>query len=283
MKKYISILLTLAATVLLSACGGKRQNQEYNFLEDEGPKYLVLYYSQSGVTKQVAEELQQQLGADIEAIELEEPYNGDYSQTIERSLKERMEGVKPKVRPLKSRLDEYDAIFLGYPVWFGTFALPIAGLLEAETLADRDVVPFCTFGSGGLESSIRDLQTTAPRARIHAGYGVRSARLGAMPEELTRFLTEQGYLEGEVAPLPAYDEAQPVTDEEKAIFNAACGDYQFPLGTPVTAGKRDTERSVDYEFTARGKDQSGVDTTFTIYVTVPKAENAKPEFTRVVR
>jgi hypothetical protein len=194
-----------------------------------------------------------------------------------------MEGVKPKVRPLKSRLDEYDAIFLGYPVWFGTFALPIAGLLEAETLADRDVVPFCTFGSGGLESSIRDLQTTAPRARIHAGYGVRSARLGAMPEELTRFLTEQGYLEGEVAPLPAYDEAQPVTDEEKAIFNAACGDYQFPLGTPVTAGKRDTERSVDYEFTARGKDQSGVDTTFTIYVTVPKAENAKPEFTRVVR
>jgi flavodoxin len=235
------------------------------------------------VTKQVAEELQQQLGAEIEAIELEEPYNGDYSQTIERSLKERMEGVKPKVRPLKSRLDEYDAIFLGYPVWFGTFALPIAGLLEAETLADRDVVPFCTFGSGGLESSIRDLQTAAPRARIHAGYGVRSARLSAMPEELTRFLTEQGYLEGEVAPLPAYDEAQPVTDEEKAIFNAACGDYQFPLGTPVTAGKRDTERSVDYEFTARGKDQSGVDTTFTIYVTVPKAENAKPEFTRVVR
>jgi flavodoxin len=283
MKKYISILLTLAATVLLSACGGKRQNQEYSFLEDEGPKYLVLYYSQSGVTKQVAEELQQQLGAEIEAIELEEPYNGDYSQTIERSLKERMEGVKPKVRPLKSRLDEYDAIFLGYPVWFGTFALPIAGLLEAETLADRDVVPFCTFGSGGLESSIRDLQTAAPRARIHAGYGVRSARLSAMPEELTRFLTEQGYLEGEVAPLPAYDEAQPVTDEEKAIFNAACGDYQFPLGTPVTAGKRDTERSVDYEFTARGKDQSGVDTTFTIYVTVPKAENAKPEFTRVVR
>jgi flavodoxin len=283
MKKYISILLTLAAMVLLSACGGKRQNQEYSFLVDEGPKYLVLYYSQSGVTKQVAEELQQQLGADIEAIELEEPYNGDYSQTIERSLKERMEGVKPKVRPLKSRLDEYDAIFLGYPVWFGTFALPIAGLLEAETLADRDVVPFCTFGSGGLESSIHDLQTAAPRARIHAGYGVRSARLSAMPEELTRFLTEQGYLEGEVAPLPAYDEAQPVTDEEKAIFNAACGDYQFPLGTPVTAGKRDTEQSVDYEFTARGKDQSGVDTTFTIYVTVPKAENAKPEFTRVVR
>lgn len=53
---------------------------------------------------------------------------------------------------------------------------------------------------------------------------------------MKRFLIENGYLEGKVEQLPAYSAQQPVTPEEAAIFNAACGDYQYPLGTPVTVG-----------------------------------------------
>jgi hypothetical protein len=100
---------------------------------------------------------------------------------------------------------------------------------------------------------------------------------------VNRFLIEREYIEGEVTALPDYAEQQPVTPEEEAIFHAACDDYQFPLGTPVTVGKRGTDTGVDYQFTSKGKDWNGEENTFTIYVTVPNGENVKPEFTRVVR
>jgi flavodoxin len=283
MKKYLSMLGALVASICLCACGGKKQS-ENDFLTDNAPKYLVLYYSQTGATEQVAKEPQQRLGADIEAIELDAPYPNDYSKTLEQVMKERMEGVTPKLKPIHSTLSQYDVIFLGYPIWFGTYATPIASLLKDVDFTDCTLVPFCTFGSGGLESSAKELQVAAPRARVLDGYGVRNARLAAMPAELNRFLIEREYIEGEVTALPDYAEQQPVTDEEKAIFEAACGSYQFPLGTPLTVGKRGTDEGVDYVFTSAAKDMiSGNDTTFTIYVTVPNGEGAKPEFTRVVR
>jgi hypothetical protein len=74
-----------------------------------------------------------------------------------------------------------------------------------------------------------------------------------------------------------------VTDEEKAIFDAACSSYQFPLGTPQTVGKRTTAESTDYQFTVKSRGMNGEEATSTIYVTVGKEEGAKPEFTEVVR
>lgn len=78
--------------------------------------------------------------------------------------------------------------------------------------------------------------------------------------------------------LPGYSEMRPVMDEEKQLFDAACGDYQFPLGTPVLVGKRGTPYGVDYIFSV---ESNGA--TSTIYVTVGHEEGSKPEFTRVVR
>jgi hypothetical protein len=87
-----------------------------------------------------------------------------------------------------------------------------------------------------------------------------------------------------VKPLPAYSAQQPVTDAEKAIFDAACSSYQFPLGTPQTFGKRTTDDSIDYEFKVKSRGfGGGGEQTSTIYVTMGKETGAKPEFTRVVR
>ena len=83
-------------------------------------KKLVLYYSETGTTKAVAEELQKQLGADIECIEAETPYSGDFQATIQRSQRERENGETPALKPLKKKIAEYNVIFLGYPIWFGT-------------------------------------------------------------------------------------------------------------------------------------------------------------------
>ena len=72
-------------------------------------KMLVLYYSETGTTKTVAEELQQQLGADIEAVEAVEPYSGNFQETIQRGQREMQNGM-PAIKPLKSDIKKYDIL-----------------------------------------------------------------------------------------------------------------------------------------------------------------------------
>ena len=253
------------------------------FSATQAQKTLVLYYSQTGATKTVAVELQQQLGADIEAIEAVEAYNGNFQETIQRCQREMQEGKTPALKPIKSRLSDYDVIFLGYPIWFGTYAMPIATLVKDCDFAGKTIVPFCTFGSGGLNTSSDALLKALPKAKIAAGYGVRTARIAAASKELDRFLKENGYKAGTVTPLPDYSAQQPVTEAERALFDAACSSYQFPLGTPKTVGKRTTPDGTDYQFTVTGRGMDGQESTSTIFVTVSNAPGAQPEFTQVVR
>lgn len=244
-------------------------------------KKLVLYYSESGTTKTVAEELQKQLGTDIEAVEAVEPYTGDFQATIQRSSKERQSGQSPAIKPLQKKISDYDIIFLGYPIWAGTYAMPIVTLLKQQDFAGKTIVPFCSFGSGGLNTSTDNLKKALPKAKIVKGYGVRAARIAKVGKELNRFLIENGYKKGSVKKLADYSAQKPVTEAERALFDAACSSYQFPLGTPQTVGKRKTPDGTDYKYTVKSRGMNGEEATSIIYVTVEKG--AKPEFTQVVR
>ena len=246
-------------------------------------KKLVLYFSETGTTKTVAQELQKQLGADIEEIEAVVPYTGNFQETIQRGQREMQSGELPSIKPLKKSIADYDIIFLGYPIWFGTYANPIITLVKEQDFAGKTVVPFCTFGSGGLNTSSDALKKALPKATIAKGYGVRTARVKAAEKELDRFLKENGYKKGSVEKLPDYSAQQPVTDEERQIFDAACSSYQFPLGTPQTVGRRSTPDGTDYKYTVKGRGMNGAESTSIIYVTVGKDAEAKPEFTEVVR
>ena len=252
MMKRISRLLSLSAVMLLAAaCGQKSQ----------APKVLVLYYSQTSNTRTVAEAIQARLGADIEEIVVAEPYDGDFQQTIERCQQERADGILPDIRPLGKDLSRYDIIFLGYPVWFGTYAPPVAALLDQVDLSGKKVVPFCTFGSGGLFSSAADLVRKQPGAEVMPGYGVRAARIDAVADEVERFLVLNGYVEGEAVELEEFPEAQAVTGEEAAIFDAAVGDYPMIRARASAVASRAIPGGREYLFTA---------------VDIPRGEGPKP-------
>lgn len=272
-----TLLSLMTAALLFMGCSSQAKQEN----EEAAKKVLVLYYSQTGATKTVAEEIQKQLDADIASIEIENPYDGDFQQTIARCQDEKANGILPKVKPFEVNIEDYDIIYLGYPIWFGSYAPPIEALVKDNDFAGKEIVPFCTFGSGGLNTSADALKAALPNATILDGYGVRNARLAAVPAEVERFLIEKGHKKGDIAPLPDYSDQNDVSEKEIAIFNEACGDYQFPLGTPVSFGSRITESSTDYKFIVTSKDQSGADVTSTIYVTI--AKGAKAEFTQVVR
>ena len=269
--------MVIAATMATAvSCGPKKEAQ----------KVLVLYYSQTSNTKAVAEEIATRLGADIEEIVPVMPYDGDFKATIERCMQEREQEVIPEIQPIAADLAQYDVVFIGYPVWFGTYAPPVAAFLDNVDLSGKKVVPFCTFGSGGLESSVNDLKQKQPNAKVLPGYGVRAARLEAMPKEVEQFLIAGGFIEGEYVQLEEFPEQHAVSEEESAIFDAAVDGYPMLNAKATTVASRTIPDGKEYLFTA--VDQPREDKPdmppageMKVYVTV--VEGAAPVFTKVIR
>lgn len=257
------ILFALAALVTMVSCA------------DKGPKVLVLYYSQTGTTEAVAQEIGKQLGADVEKFDVTEPYDGTYQQTIMRGQKEMASGILPEIVPVKADLRKYDVVFLGFPIWYGQPCLPLQALISTVDLSGKKVVPFCTFGSGGLVESTAFLREALPESEIAEGYGVRSARIDAMPAEVARFLAVNGYIASEeaVAEYGEFSAQAECTEEEASIFHAATSGYAMPLGMPASVGSRAVDGGTEYKFkTLDGND-----------ILVLALEGQEPVFTRVDR
>ena len=272
----MKILAAAAAMLTAVSCG-----------ENKSQKVLVLYYSQTSNTKAVAEEIAGKLGADIEEIVAVNPYDGDFQATIERCLKEREAGELPEIQPLAADLAAYDVVFIGYPVWFGTYAPPVITLLKQIDLGGKKVVPFCTFGSGGLDSSVRDLRAAQPEAEVLDGYGVRAARMAAVPKEVDNYLKSEGFLEGEYVKPEPFPEPHPASEEEAAILYAAIADYPMMQGVEVRAvASRIIPKGTEYLFTAMPKPRENdpkMPPAVEMKVYVTAEEGQAPVFTQVVR
>ena len=273
--KTIKLFLAVAVVAMFAACGGTEKKTE---------KMLVLYYSQTGNTKVVAEEFANRLGADIEEIVAVNPYDGDFGATIERCKQEMEQGTTPEIKPLAVDLTKYDVIFIGYPVWFGTYAPPIATFLKDNDLSGKKIIPFCTFGSGGLESSTKALAEIQPKAEILPGYGVRAARMEAMPNEVEQFLIANGFIKGEYTPLEEFAEQHPVSEEETAVFDAAVDGYPMLHAKAVSVATRPLPDGTEYLFTAESiNDKPDMPPAGKMQVYVTVADSAAPVFTKVVR
>ena len=261
------------ATMLLAlGCSGPK-----------APKVLVLYYSQSSNTESVAQQIASRLDADIEKIVPSVPYDGSYQETIERGRQE-LDGEVPGIEPISSDISSYDVIFLGYPIWFGTYVNPIRALLEQEDFAGKKVVPFCTFGSGGLDTSSKALANKLTKATVLPGYGVRAARMASAPAEIDRFLMEGGFLKGDFEPLPDFSDERDVTEAESAIFDTAVGDYPMISAYATKVASRSVPGGTEYLFTALNKPgPDGVQRPGQMKIYVIAMDGKAPEFTQVLR
>lgn len=137
-------------------------------------KNLVLYFSVYGTAKRVAEEIARQTGADIQEIVPLVPYDSDrnhYNALARLAKREHDEDMRPAIKnPI--RLDGYDNIFIGYPMWWYTFPMILYTLFDQYDFSGRTIIPFNTHmgsGDGGTYQTIRKLE---PNARVLAGLPV---------------------------------------------------------------------------------------------------------------
>lgn len=143
----------------------------------EAGKTLIVYFSHSGNTRQLAGQIHERVGGDMAELKTVEPYPGDYNACVERAKQEQRSGARPRLATEIPDLGAYDVVFLGYPNWWGTMPMPLFTFLEQHSLAGKTVVPFCTHGGSRLGRSESDIRKLCPQAHLLPGFEAYGSRV----------------------------------------------------------------------------------------------------------
>jgi flavodoxin len=133
-------------------------------------KVLVAYYSHSGTTKKVAQEIHQAVGGDLFEIKEATPYPRDYNNVLKQAKQEIANGFRPALKDKIPEISDYDIIIIGSPNWWSTIAPPVATFLTQADFSGQTIAPFITHGGGGLNRTISDIRQLCPDTNILEGF-----------------------------------------------------------------------------------------------------------------
>ena len=167
--KHLKILLFAVLTLFAaSACS---QNNPQKTMEKK--KVLVVFFSATGTTKQVAVNLAKIVDADICEIIPLQPYTSadlDWHNSHSRnSVELNNSESRPDIKPIELDLKNYDAIFLGYPIWWDLAPRVVNTFIESNDLTGKTVIPFATSGGSSIEESVAALQRLYPEINWQTG------------------------------------------------------------------------------------------------------------------
>ncbi len=161
--------------------------------EQEENKMLVVYFSATGNTESMAETIAEVTGADIYEIVPEDPYTSEdlnYSDDNCRANQEMNdESARPAISGEIENIDEYDTIFLGYPIWWGTMPRIINTFLDTYDLSGKTIMPFCTSGSSGISTSVSAIRSICSDSDVLEGMRGTSSTTETQIEE---WISENG-------------------------------------------------------------------------------------------
>jgi flavodoxin len=204
MKKLTAIFMTFLLVFSLSACGStvSENSQTESSVssqpavsntgrsehsgesrkadaEETDTNILVAYFSATGTTKPIAEEIAEILGADLYEIVPENPYTDDDLNYNDDSCRANIEQNDSTVRPGISNIDEinteqYDTVLIGHPIWWGEEPRIMDTFMESVDLSGKTVVDFCTSGGSGISTATAHLQELSPNANWLEGHRFQS-------------------------------------------------------------------------------------------------------------
>ena len=224
MKKLTALFLSLAMVLSLAACGASSSDESNTpetstpsassetqepsaapestessesteepssqpETEGEAGETLVVYYSATGNTEQVANYIADITGGDLFELEPTEPYTSDDLDWTDDNSRVSQEYYDESLRDVElvadtvENWDSYDTVFIGYPIWWGIAAWPTDGFVEANDFTGKTVIPFCTSASSGLGESGELLAELAGTGDWQEGMRFRSSASEADVQE----------------------------------------------------------------------------------------------------
>ena len=222
MKKAIAILLSLTMILGLAACGNSASQTEQPSTEDtsveskadtnsaenstdmentdnqdvQDHKVLVAYFSATGTTKGVAEHIANGLNADIYEIVPEDPYTDADLNYNDNNSRTTIEMNDPNARPAISgsveNMEQYDIIFVGYPIWWGEAPRIVSTFMESYDFSGKTIVPFCTSGGSAFSDAIDEIKAMEPDATILDGLHIGSSSVTDAESRVSEWVQELG-------------------------------------------------------------------------------------------
>lgn len=159
--------------------------------------YLVLFASRSGNTKAMAETISESMNCDILEVIPDTPYDENYNSMLQRAQQEQAaigQGNYPTVQTVVDNFDNYDLIFVGYPIWHGHMATTMQAFLHnhAGKLKGKRIALFVSSGSSGISTSVMEAQNLCPDATFTETLHLTSGTLGQMPARVASWLEQIG-------------------------------------------------------------------------------------------
>lgn len=127
---------------------------------------LIAYFSYTGHTKGIAQQIQALTGGDLFEIRPAAPYSQDYDTAERQGRKETRDGFHPPLAEAAPDLSGYDAVLLGTPNWFNNVAPPVATFLAENDFEGKPIALFCTNGGGGLGHIPSDIKAQCKNAKL---------------------------------------------------------------------------------------------------------------------
>ena len=163
MKRAAAFLASfLLAALPFGASAADARADAGSAAESAKGKSIVVYFSASGNTKAAAEKIAELTGSDLMEIVPEEKYteadlnwhDGESRTSVEKDDA----SIRPAIKPDTKNLADYDTVFLGYPIWWGTAPKVLWNFVEKHDFTGKTVLPFCTTHSSSEGESGRTLQ-----------------------------------------------------------------------------------------------------------------------------
>lgn len=221
MKKYFSLVLTLTMVFSLAACGNSGAAESSSpasgesgtssevievILQSEEPQTevssepetetgsnsLIVYFSWSGNTESVANEIQAQTGGDIFEIVPAEPYTDDYDALLDIAQEEQANGARPAIAETVENFEQYDTVYFGFPNWWGDMPMILYTFLDEYDFSGKTIAPFVTSGGSGFSGTISTIESLEPDAAVTEGLSLGSSEAGDPADAVSEWLAAIG-------------------------------------------------------------------------------------------
>ena len=152
---------------------------------------LIVYFSRAGEnyfsgalrsvpvgnTQCAAELLAGLTGADLFPLEPVQPYSDSYDECIAQAQDDLRRDARPELVRWPEELDQYDTVYLGYPIYWGTIPMPVATFLERSDLSGKTIRPFCTHEGSGMSGTEGKIAQTCPGATVCKGLAIHGSHI----------------------------------------------------------------------------------------------------------
>lgn len=179
MKKILSLFFVTCFILVLTACSSNDSSQDENKQELNqeltviSDKTLIVYFSWSGNTEALANEIQLQTEADIFEIVPEKPYTDDYDALLDIAQEEQRNEDRPAIAATIENFDDYDTVFVGYPNWWGDMPMILYSFFDDYDLSGKTIIPFVTSGGSGFSDTIETIESLEPDATVLEGLSIQ--------------------------------------------------------------------------------------------------------------